>query len=361
MMKIVTVVGARPQLVKAAVVSRIIASHDGMEEVLVHTGQHFSGNMSDVFFREMEIPEPKHHLGVHSLPHGAMTGRMLEGIEKVLTDEQPDFLLVYGDTNSTIAGALAARKMFIPVVHVEAGLRSHNMRMPEEINRILTDRISDILCCPTETAVRNLHAEGFERFPCVISRTGDVMQDAAMYYAEKAAGRSGIMKEIGDDPFILCTLHRQENTDDAARLKDILEGLRTVHEKKRVIMPLHPRTAKVTATLGVKVPVNTIDPVGYLDMIELIRHSDLVITDSGGLQKEAFFFGKHCITMRDETEWTELVEHGYNKLSGTTPDGIRGAVEEMSGRESDFNIDLYGQGRAGERIAALLEKASAKS
>ena len=284
-----TIVGARPQFVKAAAMSREFASRQGIEEILVHTGQHFDANMSEVFFTEMEIPRPNYNLDVHSLSHGAMTGRMLEGIEDLIEKEKPDVVLVYGDTNSTIAGALAARKLHVPVCHIEAGLRSFNMKMPEEVNRILTDRISDVLYCPTDAAIANLSNEGFDRFNCEVVKVGDVMQDAAIFYAQKSKERSTLKLEPG---FVLCTLHRAENTDDPARLKSIVAALESIHEESEVILPLHPRTKKKLEDYGMNSSLHIIDPVGYFDMIELLKKCKMVMTDSGGLQKEAFFFGK---------------------------------------------------------------------
>ena len=355
-MKILTIVGARPQFVKAAALSREFTKYDNIEEIIVHTGQHFDDNMSEVFFREMEIPKPKYNLAIHSVGHGAMTGRMLEGIEKILIDEKPDLLLVYGDTNSTLAGALAAKKLHIKVAHVEAGLRSFNMEMPEEINRILTDRISDYLFCPTQTAVDNLQKEGHENSPCKIFKCGDVMQDAATFYAKKSAEKSTINKQINLNQFILCTLHRAENTDDSTRLKAILDALNQIHLTTSVVLPLHPRTKGKIEALGVALKVKIIDPVGYFDMIELLKKCSLVMTDSGGLQKEAYFFKKNCVTLRDQTEWVELIENKVNILVGADKERIVSGASQMLNKESNFSIDLYGNGKACEKIAeALLE------
>ncbi len=355
-MKILTIVGARPQFVKAAALSRELAKHQNIEEIIVHTGQHFDKNMSDVFFEEMEIPKPKYNLDINSVGHGAMTGRMLEGIEKLLLDEKPDWLLVYGDTNSTIAGALAAKKLHIKVAHVEAGLRSFNMEMPEEINRILTDRISDYLFCPTETAVNNLKKEGYDNIDCNIINCGDVMQDAANFYAQKSEKKSTILSQLNLNDFILCTLHRAENTDDANRLRNIVNALNKIHESTPVVLPLHPRTKNKIKELGIDLNVNIIDPVGYFDMIELLKNCSLVMTDSGGLQKEAFFFKKNCITMRDQTEWVELIENNVNVLVGADTNKILSEVDRMKNLTSDFSINLYGNGAACNNIAQALLK-----
>lgn len=350
MRKIVTVVGARPQFIKAATLSRQFPTV-GVEEIIIHTGQHFDNNMSDVFFEEMEIPRPAYHLDIHNLTHGAMTGRMLEGIEKILLKEKPDGMLVYGDTNSTLAGALAAVKLNIPVIHVEAGLRSFNMEMPEEINRILTDRISSLLFCPTDVAVQNLKREGFEHFPARIIKNGDVMQDAALYYASKAEEKSDILQKIGGEKFVLATIHRQENTDHPEKLRNIVEGLNQIHRQVRVIVPLHPRTRKILQQLSIIPNFTIIEPVGYFDMIVLEKSCELIITDSGGVQKEAFFFGKHCITLREQTEWTELVENGFNILVGSDVEKLLQAFATFQNKKSDFSINLYGNGHAAEKAA----------
>lgn len=356
-MKIVTIVGARPQFIKAAAVSRAIAAHAGIREVIVHTGQHFDANMSDIFFAEMAIPAPDYCLAINSLSHGAMTGRMLEKIEEVLLAEQPDYVLVYGDTNSTLAGALAAKKLQIRVIHVEAGLRSFNMRMPEEINRILTDRISDILCCPTTTALENLRREGFDNIPCRIVKTGDVMQDAARYYGQVSAARSEIVRRLGLESggFTLCTIHRAENTDDPKRLAAIVAALNQLSREIRIVLPLHPRTEKILQTSGIRLDFTPIAPVGYFDMLELLKGTKLVMTDSGGVQKEAFFFAKPCITLRDETEWVELVTGGYNRLVGADTERILAGYRAITDASPDFAQDLYGNGQASARIVDLLQ------
>jgi len=351
MRKIITVVGARPQFIKAATLSRQFKLL-GIEEKIIHTGQHFDANMSEIFFDEMEIPKPAYQLDIHGVSHGAMTGRMLEGIEKILMTEKPDGVLVYGDTNSTLAGALAAAKLHIPVIHVEAGLRSFNMEMPEEINRILTDRISNALFCPTDTAVNNLMREGFDNMPVQIIKNGDVMQDAAMYYADKAQLKSDIIRKAGLNKFVLATIHRQENTDNPENLKNIIEGLNAIHKEIPVVVPMHPRTRNILAQNYQLPDFTIIDPVGYFDMIMLLKSCEMVITDSGGVQKEAFFFAKHCITLREQTEWVELVDKGFNLLVGSDIDKLRDAFDFFRNKQSDFSIDLYGNGKAAEMAAA---------
>lgn len=354
---IVTIVGARPQFVKASALSRVLRE-EGISEIIVHTGQHFDDNMADIFFRQMEIPEPKYNLGINSLSHGAMTGRMLEGIEKVLHKEKPSVVVVYGDTNSTLAGALAASKLHIPVAHVEAGLRSFNMKMPEEINRILTDRISDFLFCPTATAVFNLKQEGFEHFPARVVQTGDVMYDVALYYSQFSFLKSKILTDLKLEfnPFVLVTLHRQENTDDPARLTDILEALNELSEHFRIVFPLHPRTKNIIARNGIHLEFDPIDPVGYFDMMELLKRCSLVITDSGGLQKESYFFAKHCLVVRDETEWTELVDLKYNLLVGANKKNIVQKSMEIKNIVISFDERPYGNGDAAIKIARILKE-----
>lgn len=353
-MKIFTIVGARPQFIKAAVVSRAIRDTEGVEEVLVHTGQHFDANMSDVFFDEMEIPRPRYHLDINSMTHGKMTGRMLEGVEELMIKEKPDVVLVFGDTNSTLAGSLAAAKLHIPIAHVEAGLRSFNMAMPEEINRILTDRISHWLFCPTEQAIENLKKEGFSDFGINIHHSGDVMYDAALFYEKKLHEHPSRIQIPGNN-FILATLHREENTKNVSRLKALVEGLNHIHENIHpVIMPLHPGTAKTLRSNDFTPKFEVINPVGYFDMIRLLKNSQLVITDSGGLQKEAFFFDKYCITMRDETEWVELVKNKVNYLVGANRDALIKAVNDVCKHKFPTGLTLYGEGAAGLEIVKVL-------
>lgn len=344
-MKVVTIVGARPQFVKAAVVSRAFKNHSNIEEIIVHTGQHFDNNMSDIFFEEMQIPKPKYNLGISGLSHGAMTGEMLKGIEEVLIKEKPDWVLVYGDTNSTLAGALAASKLHIKVAHVEAGLRSFNMKMPEEINRILTDRISNILFCPTETAIKNLKNEGYDHIKSKVINVGDVMYDAAMFYAKN----SPPSKFTGE--FLLATIHRAENTDSIENLKNIFNALNHIGKKLKIVLPIHPRTKKIIDQNKIETThIDLIEPVGYFDMISLLKNCTIVATDSGGLQKEAFFFKKPCVTLREETEWVELVDGGFNILAGSNSEKINSAVELMLNKKINFDKNLYGNCDAGEKI-----------
>ena len=354
-MKIITVIGARPQFVKAAVISRLLLKEDNIQEIIVHTGQHYDENMSDVFFEEMDIPKPKYNLEINGLTHGAMTGQMLEKIEKVLVLEKPDMVLVYGDTNSTLAGALTASKMHIKVAHIEAGLRSFNMKMPEEINRILTDRISDFLFCPTEESVLNLEKEGYANMSAKIILSGDVMQDAAIFYSQKARKPDTALP----DKFSLCTLHRAENTDNPAVLSNVLKALEEISKNNIcIVLPLHPRTKAKLNALNYDFQnsfIQFIEPVGYLGMIYLLKNCTYVLTDSGGLQKEAYFFGKKGVTLRNETEWVELVTRGFNYLAGTEYNNILKTFSLMEHQTPDFSINLYGNGKAGETIVNTLK------
>ena len=354
-MKILSIVGARPQFVKAAVLSRALRRARGVREVLVHTGQHYDDKMSRVFFEELKIPEPDVNLGIGSGSHGAQTGRMLEALETTMLAHRPDCVLVYGDTNSTLAGALAAAKLHIPVGHVEAGLRSFNMAMPEEINRIVADCVSRWLFCPTQKAVDNLRAEGVSesRLFC----PGDVMYDAALFY--NAIARPGffvqaLLDELKGD-FCVCTVHRAENTDSVERLRGIVAAIEEIATDVPVVLPLHPRTRARLEAFGIGCSrVRVIDPASYFDMICLLRACRAVLTDSGGLQKEAFFFGRPCVTLRDETEWTELVALGVNLLGGTRKESICAAWHELRGAQCDFTARPYGDGAAGEAIVRLL-------
>ena len=354
-MKIATIIGARPQFIKASVVSKKFRENN-IHEILVHTGQHFDKNMSDIFFEEMGIPKPDYNLNIHGLSHGAMTGQMLEKIEKILLKEKPDYVLVYGDTNSTLAGALAAAKIHIPVIHVEAGLRSFNMNMPEEINRILTDRISTILFCPTDKAIKNINNEGFAKEAIQVVQCGDVMEDSAIYFNKIAKEKTTILKQLvlETENYILATIHRAENTDDPEKLTTIFNSLDRINNETKVILPLHPRTANKIKHLGIKTNVIIIDPVGYLDMTVLTSNAKLILTDSGGLQKEAFFFNKYCITLREETEWVELVENGYNFLTGSDAKKINETFNNIKNKKFSKQHNFYGGGNAAQNITNYL-------
>ena len=357
MKKIVTILGARPQFVKAAVLSRIIKKHNNIEEIIVHTGQHFDSNMSAIFFDEMMIPKPKYNLEINSMSHGAMTGLMLLEIEKVLIEEVPDAVVVYGDTNSTIAGALAAKKMHIKVVHIEAGLRSFNMKMPEEINRIATDRISDLLSCPTETALDNLKKEGYDNLQILVEKHGDIMKDAVSYYGQFSKEKSSIIidEKLQKNHFVLATIHRQENTDDEKKLRSIFLGLEEIHKTHTVILPMHPRTKAVLNKLSIHPKIQMIEPVGYYDMLELLKNCSMVITDSGGLQKEAFFNKKQCIVVREETEWVELVAYGFAKVVGSNTKKILQTFDTYKEMKKDFSVELYGN-NVGEKIYKSIDQ-----
>lgn len=346
-MKILTILGARPQFIKAGTVSREIALHPDIEEIIVHTGQHYDPNMSDIFFEEMNIPRANYYLGIGGKTHGAMTGQMIEKIEEVALLEKPDWILVYGDTNSTLAGAIVASKLHIKLAHIEAGLRSFNMHMPEEINRILTDRVSKILFCPTVQAVKNLQKEGFENFDCKIVLSGDVMYDGALYYS-KIAKKPALKLS---DNFILCTIHRAENTDNVDRLTNIFNALEEIAVEKTIILPLHPRTKTILQKLNIDISENIriVEPVGYMEMVWLTKNCDLVMTDSGGLQKEAYFFSKPCLTLRDETEWVELVDSKVNFLVGADSNKILTTYHNLN-LNIDFPLGMYGNGMSAELI-----------
>jgi UDP-GlcNAc3NAcA epimerase len=352
--KILTVVGARPQFVKAATLSRVIASMSDVEEIIVHTGQHFDKNMSDVFFEEMRIPRPDYNLAIASLSHGAMTGRMLEAIETIILNERPDWVLVYGDTNSTLAGALAASKLRVKVAHVEAGLRSFNMNMPEEQNRILTDRISTVLFCPTQTAVNNLNNEGYEQSDINVVNVGDVMFDAANFYSGYARKPDWLDQLELSHNYALATIHRAENTDNLDRLHEIVRSLNEIHKITPVILPLHPRTKKKLEKLNVKLNVHVVEPVGYLEMVFLLKNCRVVLSDSGGVQKEAYFFKKSCLILREETEWIELVECGANHIVGANYQRIMEKFDSLRTGIS-FNSAFYGEGDAAEKIVKWLK------
>lgn len=353
MIKIITIVGARPQFIKAATISRVIRSRSNIEEIIVHTGQHFDENMSEVFFAEMDIPQPAYNLHIESLPHGAMTGRMLEGIEKILLKEKPDWVLVYGDTNSTLAGALAASKLHIKIAHIEAGLRSKNMKMPEEQNRILTDRLSSILFCPSDLAIKNLHKEGFNELPVKLLNVGDVMFDAVKFYANRAKKPLWFDDIKRSSGYVLSTIHRAENTDDPMRLKNIILALNKINESIPVILPLHPRTKKILLKSNLETHFHIVDPVGYLEMLFLLRHCQFVLTDSGGLQKEAYFNKKRCLILRDETEWTELTSHGVHKIVGANLDAILSGADSIN-KSYDFSSSFYGEGNAADDIVKTI-------
>lgn len=354
MIRVCTIVGARPQFIKAAVVSRAFRDLCGIvTEELVHTGQHYDHGMSEVFFDELDIPRPDHHLGIGGGSHGQNTGRMIERIEALLVETSPDFVLLYGDTDSTLAGAVAAVKLHIPVAHVEAGLRSFNRHMPEEINRILTDHVSTLLFTPTALATANLTQEGIA--PEKVHQSGDVMFDAALYYAALSEQKSDVLTRLGLEPkaFALATIHRAGNTDDSVRFRDIFSGLAA--SPMPIVLPLHPRTRKKIASYGLAVPdtVRIVEPVGYLDMVALEKNAVVVLTDSGGVQKEAYFHGIPCITMRDETEWVELVEAGANILVGA--DSVRIASALTAFRPAvDSNLGFYGEGEAGVKIVGVM-------
>jgi UDP-GlcNAc3NAcA epimerase len=341
MFKIFTVLGARPQFIKAAPVSRAIAGV-GMTEVIAHTGQHFDALMSDVFFEELDIPKPVYNLAINGLRHGAMTGRMLEQLENAISTEKPNLVMIYGDTNSTLAGALAAAKLNIPIAHIEAGLRSFNRRMPEEVNRVIADHVSTLLFCPTRTAIDNLAIEGITKG---VFSVGDVMYDSALAAVKRAEDRSTILEDLdlrGKD-YAVATVHRAENTDDPERFSRVISWLEAAAQSTPIVMPVHPRTRKLMAASN-RIPtgVTLIDPIGYLDMARLVSQASAVFTDSGGLQKEAYFHRVPCVTLRDETEWVETISAGWNRLWNSHDYATRRDIPD------------YGEGNAASKIAKIL-------
>ena len=378
MLNIVTIVGARPQFIKAATVSRAIQTSNEkkkkIQEILIHTGQHYDYLMDRVFFEELKIPHPNYHLGVGSGSHGKQTGVMLERIEDVLQKEKPGAVLVYGDTNSTLAGALAASKLNIPIAHVEAGLRSYNRRMPEEINRLVTDHLSTFLFCPTAQAVQNLLKEGIKDGKGkIVKNVGDVMYDSILYYSSLAEKKSTILKDLGlfnpqsafrIPQYYLATLHRAENTDDPKKLKSILKALHEIRKEALVVLPLHPRTKKVMKIYHLSPDnerIKLIDPVSYLNMLVLERHARAILTDSGGVQKEAYWFRVPCLTLRGETEWVETVKSGWNALVGTeTGNILEGLIKIERKKPVGRQRNFFGDGKAGKKILQVILKAFAR-
>ena len=351
-MKIATIIGARPQFIKASMVSKEISKQNNIKEIIIHTGQHFDKNMSHVFFEEMGIPEPNYNLNIHSLPHGAMTGRQIEEIEKLLMKENPDWIMAYGDTNSTLAGVLAAVKLHIPIIHIEAGLRSFNRKMPEEINRIICDQISNLLLCPSETAVINLNNEGIT---VGVHNVGDVMYDASLHFSQVSENESHILNHLDLEPqkYILATIHREENTNFRNRLKNIFSAFSEA--PLPIVIPMHPRTKKKLIEFDIPLngQVKPIEPVGYLDMIMLEKNAKKIATDSGGIQKEAYFFGVPCITLRDETEWIELVNCGANLLVGSS----RKKISEALNTKIKFEVnEIYGDGYSAKKIIKIIKE-----
>jgi len=373
-MKIATIIGARPQFIKAAAVSRAIAKHNNLThnplpitcckapithypspitEIIIHTGQHYDDEMSAIFFRELEIPKPKYNLNIGSGTHGTQTGKMLSGIEDVLLKENPDWVLIYGDTNSTLAGAVSAAKLHIPIAHVEAGLRSFNRLMPEEINRVVADHISHLLLCPSQVAVNNLSAEGISKGVKIV---GDVMADALQFAARHIQTKADIKKklQLQNQTYLLATIHRAENTDNKERLQNIISALNALEDT--IILPIHPRTRKILhdMNLTLKPHVRIIDPVGYFDMIALEYSARMILTDSGGIQKEAYWLKVPCVTLRDETEWLETVENGWNILTGANSAKIIKAVKTF--KSPAKHPQLYGNGKAAEKCLKTLLK-----
>lgn len=375
-LKIITIVGARPQFIKAGMVSKAIQNYNrkskdknSIKEIVVHTGQHYDYLMDRVFFEELKLPPPDYHLGVGSGSHGQQTGLMLERIEKVLDKMKPNLVMVYGDTNSTLAGALASAKLKIPIAHIEAGLRSYDRKMPEEINRLLTDHLSTYLFCPTKQAVMNLAAEGIKNETGrVVRNVGDVMYDSILHYSKMIEKKSTILKDLGLltpnssklTSYYLATLHRAENTDNPTRLRSILMALNELAKKVLIILPLHPRTKRVIELYHLQKEIKNIkiiDPVSYLNMLVLEKNARLILTDSGGVQKEAYWFRIPCLTLREETEWKETIESGWNLLVGANPEKIfNGVFKQLERKIYRKTFKNFGNGRASEKIVNQLIK-----
>lgn len=360
-MKIINLVGARPQFIKAAMLSRALRRQRGVEEIIVHTGQHYDASMSDDILKELEFPVIAHNLGINRLSHGAMTGRMIESLEQVFQQERPDALIVYGDTNSTLAGAVAAVKLGIRIAHVEAGMRCNNLHVPEEANRVVADRLSEWLFTSSDHARQNLIREGYDNLPVQLIHSGDVMLDAFQHFQPIAQERMNWPQEMPQGDYVLCTVHREATTEHPGRLREVFEAIERVHQRIPVVLPLHPRTRERIGALGIKTSAILTEPASYLQMLVLLDRCALVMTDSGGLQKEAFFSKKPCVTLRPETEWIELVEHGYNKVVGTDPQWIVNHVFWMLDNPPEFRHHFYGDGHAADLIAAQLIKPSIHS
>ena len=350
-MKIISVIGARPQFIKAAALSYNLRLNNLFEEVIIHTGQHYDENMSNIFFDQLQIPQPDYRLDSGGKSHAAMTAYQLHEIAKILKNERPDCVLLYGDTNSTLSGALAASKLSIPIVHVEAGLRSYNMNMPEEINRIITDRLSRILFCPSDDAKENLMREGYQNFDLDIYVVGDIMLDSIKLFFENLE-----IKKPFAEPYVVCTIHRQESTDQSDRLKEIIQGLNEISKTAKIIFPIHPRTQKIISDQKILLSDNIIvsQPLSYIDFLSHVKHCELVITDSGGLQKESYFMNKNCLVIREETEWTELISNNNNKLCGFKKGKIIQNFNNRNNLNNDFGQPIYGDGNTANRIIKIM-------
>ena len=344
-MKLITIIGARPQFIKSAVLSKALLDEKKFNEIIIHTGQHYDSNMSDIFFKELKIPKPKYNLNINSSSHGEMTGKMLTEIEKILVNENPDGVIVYGDTNSTLAGALAAKKIEIPVFHIESGLRSFNIKMPEEINRILTDNISDLLFCPSSVSINNLKNEGFVNKACKFIDVGDIMYESVKLFSD-------FKINIPYDNYILTTIHRPENTDNENKLNNICNALNILSKNNLILFPIHPRTQNKLKEFNIELSdkIIILPPKGYIEMLTMLDSSQLVLTDSGGLQKEAYFKNKYCVTVREETEWRELVDEGVNIITGDNQNKILKAVEMFQNKKDILQKPIYGSGDTSKKI-----------
>lgn len=357
MMKLVTVIGARPQFIKAAVVSRALLGYPRIKEFLIHTGQHYDENMSDIFFSDLNLRKPDINLGIHGGDNVSMISSMIQSLDRVYNEIQPHRILVYGDTNSTMAGALTAKMHHIPVTHVEAGMRNGDLAVPEELNRMVTDRVSDMLCCSTDSAMQNLAGEGYLRRNILLAKTGDVMYDAAVLFNQAACEREPDLLQDWMNNYILFTLHRAETVDNPDKLSSVFKAMDILSDKFPVLFPAHPRTRERIKQFGISINARMIEPKGYLDMLNLTRNCRMVITDSGGLQKEAYFFKKYSVVLRDVTEWKELQQAGYALVSGTDTANILRSVEDQIKKPVTFREHFFGDGDAGIKIANMLHNA----
>jgi UDP-GlcNAc3NAcA epimerase len=354
-MKVLSVIGSRSQLIKSIAVSHQIFAK-GIDEVSLITAHHSDDVVTQIFFEEMDIPGPKYSIGIQSINQGAILGRMIEGIENAIIKENPDILLIYGDNDSSIAGALAAKRHQIPIAHIEAGLRSGNLQIPEEVNEILTDRISNLLFCPSHGGVENLRREGFENYPCNIFNVGDILQEIALYYGSISASKSDIINRLNiKQSFALATIGRQEYFDDLSKLKELINALNLINREQQVIVPLHQSKFRYLKETNIELNFKIIPYLNYFDMVELLKNCNIVLTDSGGVQREAYYFGKCSVTLRKETEWNELIQNGCSMLGSVDSEFILIAFQEMINRKPDFSTDLYGTGKASERIAEILK------
>ncbi len=360
-MKVLSVIGSRSQLIKSGALSHQLFAK-GIDEVILHTAKHSDDIITQVFFEEMDIPAPRYSMGIQSTNQGAILGRMIEGIENAIIKEKPDVLLVYGDSNSSLAGALAASKHQIPIAHIEAGLRTFSLQADGEVNRLLTDRISNLLLCPSDKALENLKNEGFDNYPCKRYNVGDIQKEVIQYYGSISSSKSDIINRLNiKQSFALATINRQDYFNDLSKLKEIVKALNLINREQQVIVPLHQSRFRYFREANIEPTFKVIPFLNYFDMVELMKSCNIVLTDSGTVQREAFYLGKCSVMLRHETEWVELIQNGYSMLGSVDSEFILIAYSEMINRKPDFTADVYGKGKASERIAEILKQESPKS